>query len=269
MNPYRQLEKAFFYFAFPGKMDILCIRNHEWVDQIAMDGQEWHKLSIERKIGTQIGVWAEQKEGNEKPFVTISREFGAEGWALGQRLEDLFNKETKYDPPWVTYNKEILSKLEQDQHLSAQLVESLDKPEQNAITEFFDNYFGNKPPRIAIYKQTARVIKTLASNGHTILVGRGGCFITHEMNMGFHVRCVAPFDFRVQNIMKQKNLSQKESETLIKKMEKEQDAFIQDYFFTDVSNPHYYDLVINTSRFTLNDAVDLVHYSMEKRGLLL
>ncbi len=235
---------------------------------MAMDGQEWHKLSVERKIGTQIGVWAERKEKSDKSFVTISREFGAEGWILGQKLEQLLNKESKYNPPWVAYNKEILSKLEQDHHLSAQLVESLEKPEQNAITEFFDNYFGDKPPRIAIYKKTARVVKTLASNGHVILVGRGGCFITHEMKAGFHVRCVAPFDFRVQNIMKQRDLSQKESEKLIQEMEKERDAFIKDYFFTDVSNPHYYDLVINTSRFTLDDAVDLVYYSMEKRGLL-
>ncbi|HEO66194.1 MAG TPA: cytidylate kinase-like family protein [Spirochaetes bacterium] len=232
------------------------------------DGQEWHKLSIERKIGTQIGTWTERKEKRDRSFVTISREFGAEGWILGQKLEHLLNKENKHNPPWVAYNKEILKKLEEDQHLSAQLVESLEKPEQNAITEFFDNYFGDKPSRIAIYKKTARVIKTLASNGHVILVGRGGCFITHKMNKGFHVRCVAPFDFRVQNIMKQQSLSQKDSEKLIQKMETERDAFVQDYFFTDVSNPHYYDLVINTSRFTLDDAVDLIYYSMEKRGLL-
>ncbi|MDH4127253.1 MAG: cytidylate kinase-like family protein, partial [Spirochaetota bacterium] len=59
-----------------------------------------------------------------------------------------------------------------------------------------------------------------------------------------------------------------ESEKLVKQMENERDAFIKDYFFTEVSDPHYYDLVINTSRFSIDEAAELIIFSMQKRGLI-
>ncbi|MDH4129866.1 MAG: cytidylate kinase-like family protein, partial [Spirochaetota bacterium] len=218
------------------------------------DKSEWSKLSIDKKIGTQIEAWTGNPNEEKKPFITISREFGSEGWIIGQRVEEIINKENDFHPPWVAYNKEILNKLEENENLSKELVESLEKPAGGAINTFIDNFFRNKPVRISIFKKTARVIKALASNGHVIIVGRGGCFITHEMKNGFHVRIVAQMDWRIRNIMKQQNLSQSESEKLVKQMENERDAFIKDYFFTEVSDPHYYDLVINTSRFSIDEA---------------
>ena len=230
--------------------------------------QEWGKLPIDRKIGTQISAWSQRSSELKKPFITISREYGSEGWILGQKIEDIINEKGEFDPPWVAYNKEILSKFEHDEQLSQNLVESLEKPISSAIEEFFDNYFGSKPGRFSIFKKTAKVIKALASHGHVILVGRGSCFITQEMKNGFHVRVVAPFDWRVETISKQQNISHKESEKLITKMEKERDGFIKEYFFTDVSDPHFYDIVINSSKIPLDDAAHLILFLMKRRGLI-
>ncbi len=232
------------------------------------DGHEWTKLSIERKIGTQIKSWSEHSISERMPFITISREFGSEGWIVGQKLEEYLNKDHKYDPPWVAYNKEVLELLDKDAHLTRELVESLEKPAQNAISEFFDSYFGNKPSRISIFKKTAKVIKTIASHGHVIIVGRGGCFITQDMKKGFHIRCVAPVEWRVNNISNQFNITHYEAEQMVQKMTNERDAFIKDYFFTDVNNSDYYDLVINTAKFPLEDVVDVIVYAMKKRNLL-
>ena len=65
-----------------------------------------------------------------------------------------------------------------------------------------------------------------------------------------------------------KNLSQSESEKLVNEMETERDAFLKDYLFTDLSDPHYYDVVINTSRFSIDEAAELIIFLMKKKGLI-
>ncbi|MDH5681774.1 MAG: cytidylate kinase-like family protein, partial [Spirochaetota bacterium] len=63
-------------------------------------------------------------------------------------------------------------------------------------------------------------------------------------------------------------ISLSEAEERVKSNESERGAFIKDYFFTDQSNPHYYDMVINSSRMALDDSAELIIYAMKKRGLL-
>ncbi len=204
---------------------------------------------------------------DKKPFITLSREFGSEGWVLAKKIEDKLNTK-KSDPPWKSYNKEILAKIEKDEKLSKELVESLDKPADSTITEFFNKLITNKPERFVIFSKMAKVIKSLSIAGNSIIVGRGGCFITHELLNGFHVRVIATMDWRIDQMAKQKSISIIESKEFITKMQKDRDAFIRDYFFTDVSDPHYYDLIINMSRISLEDASDLVIYTMRKKGLI-
>ncbi len=233
-----------------------------------MSAKDWGGLAIHDKIGIQLQAWTKHSQVEKKPFITISREFGSEGWILAQELERKLNDMKKFDPPWMAYNKEVISMVEKSNNLSAKLVESLEKPANRSIEEFFENYFSSRPPRIAIFKKTARTIKSLASHGHVIIVGRGGCFVTQGMEKGFHVRIVAPFGWRVEQIMQQKNISKEESEQLVRKMEKERDTFIKDYFFTDVWDPHYYHLVINSAGFKLNDAAELIISAMKKNKLI-
>lgn len=233
------------------------------------DSTDWSKIDLEQRLGNQIKVWnSGEITVDKKPFLTISREYGAEGWTLGEKIEQMLNKEHSYDPPWLSYNKGIIEKLEKNENLSQKLVDSLERPAQDAITDFFNSYFAEKPPRIAIFKKTARIIKTLASQGHVILVGRGGCFITNTMPKGFHVRCVANMEWKIKNISNQQNLSHDEAKKLIERMDHERDAFIKDYFFTDVSDSHYYDLVINTSKMSLEAAAELVIFGMKRKGLI-
>lgn len=236
---------------------------------MSADSTDWNKVDLEKRLGSQIRVWnSGDISADKKSFLTISREYGAEGWTLGEKVGELLNKENSYNPPWSVYNKGIIEKLEKDEHLSQKIVESLEKPAQNQIEDFFNSYFAEKPPRIAIFKKTARIIRTLASQGNVILVGRGGSFITQDMPRGYRVRCIANLDWKAMNLSKQQNISEEEAKKQIQELDQEREGFIKDYFFADVSDPHYYDLVINTSNLSLENAAEIIIYGMKKKNLL-
>jgi hypothetical protein len=45
---------------------------------------------------------------------------------------------------------------------------------------------------------------SICKEGFIILVGRGGVSIAHEIQDALHIRLVAPFYWRVDNVMKKK-----------------------------------------------------------------
>ncbi len=233
-----------------------------------MPEKAWEMDDYPGKIAVQIKAWSEVGIKEKKPFVTISREYGSDGWNLAKKLAERLNNGQKIAPPWLAYNRDVLSRVKEDTQLSTRLAETLEQPAQNAIDEFFDNYFADKPPRIAIFKKTAKTIKTLAWNGNVVLVGRAGCLITRGMENGFHVRIVAPLEFRIETVSKRENLSQKESVELITTRGEDRDAIIKEYFFTNVADAHHYNLVINREYFDLDNATDLIMHSMKIKGLI-
>lgn len=232
-----------------------------------MESSENGYNNLTTKYEDQIKSWSKTKSGS-KPFLTITREYGSEGWTFAQKLEEYLNDTKYFEPPWVAYNKEILNKIEEDQNLSKELVQSLEKSGKNVLEEIVEDTLTNKPSRMTIFQKTAEVIKSLASHGHVILVGRGGCFITNSMPNGFHIRVVAPLDWRIEQVAKQHNLSYKESEDFIKNIEKERDGFIRDFFCTEVTDPTWYDLILNVGRLGVENAVDITICSMQKIGLV-
>ena len=59
-------------------------------------------------------------------FVTISRQTGANGWPLAERLVERLNASGQSDPPWTCWDRELVEKVAADHHISKQLIESLE-----------------------------------------------------------------------------------------------------------------------------------------------
>lgn len=233
-----------------------------------MPTMTWVQDDYPKKIIEQIKAWSIPKEVEKKTFITISREFGTDSWAFSQALQKKMNEIRKFDPPWLSYSKRILDKVGEDHALEKMFIESLEKPVTSSIEEFFQNYFAGKPPRIAIFKKIGKTLRSLASNGHVILVGSGARFVTKDMNQGFHVRLVAPFNWRVKLVSERDNMSLIESEDLVKRVGEDRDAFVKEFFFSNVSDPYHYHLTINRAFYTVDEAVDLIIHSMTQKGLI-
>jgi len=218
------------------------------------------------QVQEQLSAWSDGVVNRKKPFITLSREFGASGWTLAQELENRLNQtETKY--PWIAYNRDMISQLAGDKQLSKELLKTLEKPVQNSITQFMESVFSNIPSRSEIFYKTAGIIKRLAAHGHAIIVGLGGSIIAKGMPEGFYVRTIAPFEQRVKRIAYLKNVTSHEAEKIVKKRELERDDFIKEYLETNVHDPHHFDLVINLARTNSEQAATMIIEAMKARDM--
>ena len=111
----------------------------------------------------------------------------------------------------------------------------------------------------ALYLQTLKtVITELAKSQAIIIRGRGSQFILKDFPGAFHVLVVAPIDLRVKRVMERLKLEEENAKKEIKRSDGNHREFIKRYFHTETEDPLDYDLVINTKRIAIEEAVSII-----------
>jgi len=224
------------------------------IDQI----EQWEKQKAE-KLGKK-----EEKKGYH-PFVTISREYGCGGYetavALVKRLSD-------GGRTWVAYDRMVIDTIMKDMGLSRKIAETLTTGSQGQMTTYFQGLFADYPPQVTVHRRVAETIRTLAVNGFVVVVGRGGNFVTRDLPRGFHVRLVAPLEWKVERIARLSGVKPKEAEKIITEKSRERDGFYREYLKFDSTDPVNYDLIINNARYDAREAAEIVTGGMTARRLL-
>lgn len=229
----------------------------------------------ESAIFKQIEHWRRQKgaveEDKEKantiPFVTISREYGCGGFDVAAALTDILDKEYHAVPVWAAYDKQILDKITADMGLTSQLTETLTSAARSKMTDILQTSFSKFPPQVAVYRKLAEIVRTLAINGHVVIVGRAGNIITRDMPCSLHVRMVASLPYRVERIAAKNNISKADAKQMIRQKEKERESFIKKFLQFDPADPHGYDIVINCECFAIEDSARLIIDAMNRKGI--
>ncbi len=231
--------------------------------------------AIDRFMNAQVIYWKKQREKldepekvNHLPFVTISREYGCGGYLIASRLAEIFNEEFKPEPLWAAYNKGLLEKLMIDTGLTSSLVETLTGKARNKLTNLIQTTFSSFPPQVAVHKKLVEIIAMLVMNGHVVIVGRGSNMITKDIEGGFHVRLVAPLNFRAEKFSNSMKITKTEALKLIKEKTKQREDYMKEFFKIDLTDPHNYDLVINDATFSVENAARMIIEGMKYKGLL-
>ena len=230
----------------------------------------------ESAIFKQIEHWRRQKavtgdkeKANILPFVTISREYGCGGFDLAVKLSDILNNEYNAMPIWAAYDKQILDTITTDLGLTQKLTDTLTNAARSKMTELFQTTFSKFPPQVAVYRKLAEVIRTMAINGHVVIVGRAGNIITRGIPYGLHVRIVAPLAYRVERIAAKNKVTKAEAKRIIEKKENERESFIKVFLKFDLEDTHNYDIVANNERFAIDELARLIIETMKHKGILV
>lgn len=235
--------------------------------------------SIDKHISSQITYWRQQRETLEiekpvavmkkaEPFITMSREYGCGGYRIAETIAGIINTQYKPAPEWLAYDRKVLDKVMSDLGLSSQLAETLTTQARTQMTNLFQTTFSKFPPQVVVYRKLAETVRTLASHGHVIIVGRAGAAITKDMERGYHVRIVAPMEWKIERIARVCNVSQKEAEKMILQKNREREEFLRTFVKFDSSDPKNYHLVINNAEHSPEDIGMLVMEGMRLKGLL-
>jgi cytidylate kinase len=185
------------------------------------------------------------KKQKPRPCVTLSREFGCEGYPLSEKLCELMGQRT--GEPWVIIDKAVLEEVAKRHNISEELLKGLGK--RNRILEEVLSTFSPEWKSDNEYFQLlCRHVISLAEQGNVIILELGGAIITRHIEHSYHFRVYGSEEFKVASISQRLELEPEEAENLIERQQRQRDRFTRDFLSQDGHNPALYDMLFNNDR---------------------
>lgn len=219
-------------------------------------------LRFQASLNTSRSQAAPVKTG---PVITISREFGCEGNATALALQDRLGSEPHH---WIVYSRDLHEKLASEHDPVQELRDLLDDRGRDAIEEFVDHLFADKPTDYIRFKTLAQNIQVLGKLGHAIILGSAGALLMHDAPNAFHVRIIGSEGFRTERITTRYGITEAEAREEIQRQNENRVAFVQKFMHGDIRDPHHYDLVLRNDRFSAEEMARMIVDSMTMKGLL-
>ena len=189
------------------------------------------------------------------PTVTLTREFGCEGYPVAERLQGLL--EQRSGKPWVVMDRALLDAVARDHNLSEEILRNL-----GVKNRFLDDMLSTFSPRWKsdkdYYRLLCRQIVALAVEGNVILVGRGASILTQDTGNCHHFRIIAPMSFKVKSVAARCGLSADQAQDLIREKQRRRDDFLKDFLGRDIADPTLYHLIFNNARFSAGEIAALM-----------
>ena len=223
--------------------------------------------NIQKYLSCQLRVaeLAEQHHGAHRPFVTISRQAGAGGITIGEKLAASLSVHDSCGCAWGLFDKGLVEKVIEEHKLPERLAPFLKEDKISEIRDILDDLLGLHPPEWSLVKRTSDTVLHLAQTGHAVLVGRGSNVLTRRLEGGFHVRLVAPFEPRLRHIQEYYRLGSVEAARFIQSEDAGREHYLKAFFGRRIDDPLLYDLVINTERVGYDEAAAIIEAAVLRR----
>jgi cytidylate kinase len=119
---------------------------------------------------------------------------------------------------------------------------------------------------LRVKKAIKDVILSICKEGHIVLVGRGGVSIAHDIPDSLHVRLIAPFYWRVENVMKKKQMEIEAAEEFVVDTDEKRFNLISTFLDKKLLNIDYlFDSTINRQSFNIAETADMIVSMFEKK----
>jgi cytidylate kinase len=159
---------------------------------------------------------------------------------------------------WPVYDREILDKIGEEMKRPPRHLEGVDERPGNWLEECLAGLLSEYHVSAdAYFKYLLGTVRGLGAVGRCVIVGRGANYILPAAST-LRVRLVASREDRVQVIARQLGLSEPEAAAWVEKTERHRSGFVKRYFGKDSTDPHQYDLVLNMSRLSVEDAAEVI-----------
>ena len=138
--------------------------------------------------------------------------------------------------------------------------------ELSNLSEMIMAFSGNFISDLRVKKAIKDVVLSMCKEGYLILVGRGGVSIASSIPDSLHIRLIAPFYWRVENVMKKKQMSIEAAEEYCIETDEKRHNLILDFLDKKPLNIDYlFDATINRSSYTMQELAELIVMLYEKK----
>lgn len=184
-----------------------------------------------------------------RPTITISRQFGCEGFPLAEYLRGLL--EDASGEPWNIYDKALIEKVAHDEDISLRLLKNLG--DMSHTLEALGLYSSTHMTHDEAFDKVAKAILQIAAMGNAVIIGRGSPILCKSMKNCFHFRLAASLEWRVASIMKRLDMPREEAEDLVKTNTRLREKFISQCLGEDITDLTHYCAVFNNGAHSIHE----------------
>lgn len=197
---------------------------------------------------------------DNKYIITIARQFGSGGRAIGEKLAQKLSVDF--------YDKELISLAAKESGMSPEVFEKVDETAANSLLyslsmglyNFSSGFsaMGDLPINDKLYTLQHKIIREIAAKGPCVIVGRCADYILKDKKNCISVFIHADMEYRKERAVKVHNIDKDRAEHIISKTDKSRANYYSFYSGQKWDLAGNYDLCIDSSKLTEDQIVDLI-----------
>lgn len=213
----------------------------------------WRRLRGRRAPGLE----ARSPTGPVARFrnVCISREAGAGGGTIARLVG------TRLD--WKVYDHELLEAIAHGMQVPTEEARIYDELAPSLIQDWLlplrEEHYA---PQEAYLDHLAKLVESIGRAGESVLVGRGAAFLLPRSET-LRVRIIAPLKARAQRLAERMGVSNRTARRAARDLDHRAEKFVRTLHRVDPTDPHHYDLVLDSQSLGLTIGVELIVRAVE------
>ncbi len=152
---------------------------------------------------------------------------------------------------WPVYDHELLEHLAKELQVDVDQLEFVDERPGHWLMDCLKAFGAvSTVNEVKYFRPLLNLLLALGAHGECVIVGRGSPFVL-PADTTLCVRLLASRKDRIALIGRELALDPTQAAQYVETTDRERIRFIEDHFHKDPTDPQYYDLVLNSSRFSV------------------
>lgn len=195
--------------------------------------------------------------GFSAPYITISRDPGSGGRPVAKILEHRLG--------WEYYNERLLDEMAKSTKIQKRVLQQISEKGRTLLQDFAQSLLNpDYVSDMKYMKELIKIILTLGYRGEVIILDHGANFILPEGH-GLRVRITAPHTIRLQRAREYETKTELQARETLRAVEKDRREFVQQYFEKSIDDTNNYDLVVNTTFYSMEDTADIIERALYRK----
>lgn len=200
------------------------------------------------------------------PVITISRLTGCDAREIASNIIENLNSKFGVTK-WKWVDKDIIYSIAKELNIDTARVENYyEGIKLSNLSEMIMAFSGGFVSDLRVKKAIKDVVLSICKEGYVVLVGRGGVSIARDIKDALHVRLVAPLYWRVENVMRKKDMGLEAAEKYVIETDEKRHDLIQTFLDKKTKNiESLFDITINRLSFSIQETAELIVLMYEKK----
>lgn len=187
--------------------------------------------------------------------ICVSREAGAGAGSIARAVGTRLN--------WKVFDHEILEAIAQRMEMPTDEVRVFDELAPSVVQDWIlplrEEHYA---PQEAYLDHLAKLVEAIGRAGDSVIVGRGAGFLLRREST-LSVRVVAPLRFRAERLAERMGVSVRTARRAAIDLDRRRRHFERTMYRADPTDPHHYDLVLDSQSLGLPIAAEVLVRAVE------